>query len=283
MTPDRMVIFTGLTEGQAETYGLVLSSAGIRHQSEKTHEGWTILVDDSDYDAALEAVREYVEENAELKDSDEYRYGRSTAGAWAGFLLLLSYLLIGSEAGSVQKYGASAARILDGELYRTATALMVHLNDLHLAGNVVGIVVFGTAVCSIAGSGAGSLMILATGAIGNLASALLYKTDHLSAGASTAVFGALGIVSAHQFCKKFRMPGRKMRSWIPIAGGLALLGLLGSGKGSDLAAHLLGYIAGLILGVCHSAFLREPLGRTVQVSAILVTLAIIISCLISAT
>lgn len=240
------------------------------------------MVDASDYDTAAKAVKDYLRENTGHEEPEEHKYVRSTAGAWAGFLLLLSYMLLGSEAASVQKYGASAARILDGELYRTATALMIHLNDLHLAGNLFGIGVFGTVVCSIAGSGVGSFMILAAGAIGNFANALLYRTDHISAGASTAVFGALGILSAHQFYTKIRMPGRRIRSWIPIAGGLALLGILGTGQGSDLSAHLLGYIVGLLLGMCHTIFLKQPLGKAIQISAVMLTLSIIISCLLIA-
>ena len=51
----------------------------------------------------------------------------------------------------------------------------------------------------IAGAGVGVLMILAAGVLGNYANAVLFEYNHLSVGASTSVFGAVGITAAYQF------------------------------------------------------------------------------------
>jgi membrane associated rhomboid family serine protease len=91
--------------------------------------------------------------------------------------------------------------------------------------------------------------------LGNLANAALFRYGHISIGASTAVFGAIGILAAYQLSKKIKIPGQRMKAWLPFAGGLALLGLLGSSKNSDIMAHLFGFIAGICLGLLYTLYL----------------------------
>jgi len=152
---------------------------------------------------------------------------------------------------------------------------MLHADTLHLAGNIIGIAIFGTAVCTITGWGAGWLMILTTGLVGNLLNAILYQTDHLSIGASTAIFGAIGILAAYQFFRKLRLPGQRIRAWLPLAGGIALLGSLGSGEFVDLTAHLFGFIVGIVIGSIYAILVKKPVSRSIQVCCLLVTLSVI--------
>jgi len=153
---------------------------------------------------------------------------------------------------------------------------MIHASAVHLAGNMLGIAIFGTAVCTITGWGVGWFMILATGVLGNLMNAVLYKTGHLSIGASTAVFGAVGILAAHQFFKKFRLPGQRMRAWLPLGAGLALLSILGSGEHADLTAHLFGFMAGLILGAFYGVLVKQPAARTYQICFLLIAISVLV-------
>jgi membrane associated rhomboid family serine protease len=141
---------------------------------------------------------------------------------------------------------------------------MLHADGVHLVGNMVGIALFGTAVCGIAGYGVGWLMILSTGILGNLLNAALMKAGHNSIGASTAIFGAIGILAGHQFYKRYRIPGKRVKAWLPLAGGLALLGLLGSGEHSDLTAHLFGFISGICLGILYALKFRRRQEKSVQ-------------------
>jgi membrane associated rhomboid family serine protease len=143
---------------------------------------------------------------------------------------------------------------------------------------MVGIALFGTAVCATMGWGVGWLMILATGVVGNLANAFFYGAGHLSVGASTAVFGAIGILAAHQFSKKFKLRSHRMRAWLPLAGGLALLGMLSSGERVDLTAHLFGFLAGMILGAFHAVFLRTWAPKVYQGCCLLVACSILVVC-----
>jgi len=107
-------------------------------------------------------------------------------------------------------------------------------------------------VASLCGWGLGWLMILAAGFTGNLLTALWYQHNHLAIGASTSVFGAVGICTMLSLWtggwSKTQHAQLAWRRWMPLAGGLALLGLLGTSPHADLIAHMLGFAAGLILG-----------------------------------
>lgn len=171
--------------------------------------------------------------------------------------------------------GASAAGILQGEWFRCATALLIHADAPHLVGNMVGLAIFGTAVCGITGTGVGILMISAAGIFGNLLNAVLHQSHHLSVGASTAVFGAVGILVAHQL--RHRITGRSELTWrafLPLGAGLALLGFLSSGPRTDIMAHLLGMAAGGLLGAAYGKRWSRPPSLPVQAAGGVITVAI---------
>ena len=274
-------LFQNLSEDEANKYGLVLSSSGISYHLRKRESRWYVWIDDIDYEKALNTIELYLEENQDFDKADEtphFEYQRTFTGLWASALLLACYVI--SKTGNdfqlvVNAYGSSAFYILHGELYRTVTSLMLHANILHLSGNILGIVIFGTAVCTTTGWGAGWLMILVTGIVGNLLNAILYKTGHLSIGASTAVFGAVGILAAYQFFKKLSLPGQRMRAWLPLAGGIALLGILGSGEFVDLTAHIFGFMAGIAIGSLYTILVKEPSALLFQVYCLLATLTVL--------
>ena len=275
-------IFEDLSADQVDTYRLVLLSSGISHRSKKRKHGWDILVNDKEHEKAINTIEQYLKENQDFHPIDEplcHKYHKTFTGLWVSAILLASHvaITIGNDGEAiVRTYGASAFHILRGELYRSVTALMIHANVKHLAGNMLGIAIFGTAVCTITGWGVGWFMILATGVSGNLMNAVLYKTGHLSIGASTAVFGAVGILAAHQFFKKFRLPGRRMKAWLPLGAGLALLSILGSGEHTDLTAHLFGFMAGLILGAFYGIFVKRPAARAYQIYFFLIALSVLV-------
>jgi rhomboid protease GluP len=277
-----VITFKHLPADLADTYGLVLSSSGISHRLRKGEHGWDILLNDTEYEKALNAIEQYLKENQDFHATDDslcYEYDKTFTGLWVSAILLACHvaIIIGNDSGVfIRAYGSSAFHILRGELYRSVTSLMIHANVLHLVGNVLGITIFGTAVCTITGWGVGWLMILVSGTAGNLLNAVLYKTGHLSVGASTGVFGAIGILAAQQFFKKFALPGQRMRAWLPLGGGLALLSILGSGKYADLTAHLFGFMAGIILGALYGIFVKRTSTRACQAYFLFMTLTIVV-------
>jgi rhomboid protease GluP len=277
-------LFKDLSGDQAEAYALVLSSSGISHRVTRGERGWDLWVDDANHEKALNAIQQYLDEEQDLEPTDErlsHKYPKPFTGLGVSLILLACHVAVTIGQGHqafVRAYGSSAFDIMHGQWYRAVTSLMIHANTLHLAGNMVGIALFGTAVSATMGWGVGWLMILATGIVGNLANALLFRAGHLSVGASTAVFGAIGILAAHQFSKKFKLRSHRMRAWLPLAGGLALLGMLSSGERVDLTAHLFGFLAGMILGAFHAVFLRTPAPKVYQGCCLLVACSILVVC-----
>ncbi len=275
-------LYEHLTQNQVNTYGLVLSSQGVPYFAAKSAQGWEIWVEESVRDQAYNLITQYIAENQGIKAPETHEapeYNKTKIGVWMSLLIIGCHLRSNMHAqfdSIVREYGASASAILDGEIYRTVTALMLHSDYMHLAGNVAGIFIFGTAVGSIAGPGVGSLMVLSTGILGNYANAVLFQYGHISVGASTAVFGAIGITAAYQFHAKIKAGKQRMKAWLPLASGLALLAFLGAGKRADLTAHLFGFIAGIGLGLIYALFRYHFQQKSVQIGSMAACVIILV-------
>lgn len=242
-------------------WSAALSAAHIGYRHVRSGSSWVLLVPREEIEAARGEIRAYEDADAAwpppARDSTEPSKTHDTwAAVWVTLLLVWFYAWMGpySAGNPVAAAGsASAANIAGGELWRTVTALTMHSGIVHLAGNALCLLVIGHAVCRMLGGGLGWLVIFAAGVAGNLATALLATPNHVAVGASTAGFGALGVISAYQSTRCLRRSGawRSVwsRTWIPLCAGLALLGFIGTGEGTDLAAHGFGFVFGAALGV----------------------------------
>jgi rhomboid protease GluP len=279
------ILYENLTKPQADLCSLVLSASGIVFRLSKDRQGFTVWVGEDWYGRAQQSMQSYFKENRNAVLFDEKKESRVpggavVSGAIASVSLLCFYAQIagtGNENQITDQYGASAQAILHGDLYRAVTALMLHADMTHLAGNMVGIFVFGTAVCAICGWGIGWLMILLSGVAGNLINAYMHEAGHISIGASTAIFGAIGILSGYQLVASRRFHQRRLAAWAPLACGLALLGLLGSAPHSDLAAHFFGFVAGIVMGVGYAWREHYPLNIYYQIISICLVVFFIVA------
>lgn len=274
------LLVSNITADRIDTVRLVLTAMDIASSASSSEHGFDLFVDEADHPAAVLAIEQYLAENPLTDEAaaPRFDYLRNTSGLWvAAGLMAIQIALVGEKPSvtMVQAWGASASAILDGEWYRTATALLLHANPSHLAANMAGLAVFGSAACSTVGIGFGWLLILLAGIGGNLANALLYRTGHLSIGASTAVFGAIGVLAGQQFVTKFRAPLQRWRAWLPLGGGLALLAMLGSSPFTDVAAHACGLLVGTLLGAAFALISHRRLRWPAQLSAALVALLIL--------
>ena len=148
------------------------------------------------------------------------------------------------RVGWFSRGSADAARIAGGEWWRCFTALTLHADLGHALGNAVCGWFLLDAVARRVGPAWAAWLALAAGVAGNaLTGEVAARTGHLSIGASTAVFGVLGSLTALQLLS------RRRRGWITVGAGVALLGMLGTGERSDLYAHLFGFCAGFALGL----------------------------------
>ena len=189
-------------------------------------------------------------------------------GASIAGILLLFFFITAIGHPTVQWFelgSADADRILLGELWRTVTALSLHANLAHVLSNAIGIAIFLGALSSILGLGLASALVLLAGAGGNLVNALIHGSAHVSIGASTSVFGAVGMLGGLGLARRGRRKVPKRRAWVPVAAALALLAMLGTGgERVDILAHLFGFLFGGILGVLFAFITPRPPGLRIQ-------------------
>ncbi len=147
-----------------------------------------------------------------------------------------------------------------GEWYRAMTALTLHADSGHLFGNVL----FGSAflimLCRYAGLGAGLLLVVLSGSIGNICNALYRPLTHSSIGFSSALFGTVGALSGFLAVKGLARDSRTARrqAVLLLAAGVGILAMLGTdGSKADYGAHLFGLLAGFPAG--GAAALLPPL------------------------
>ncbi len=142
-----------------------------------------------------------------------------------------------------------ADKLFAGQWFRGVTALTLHADALHLLGNCVfgGIALFALAL-RIGALNAVSLSFYA-GVLGNLSAAFPRAgTGYSSIGASTALFGTMGILCG------LAISMRDTHGWrgvlFPLAAGLAWLAFLGTeGVRVDIWSHITGLFSGLLLGL----------------------------------
>ena len=134
-------------------------------------------------------------------------------------------------------------------MWRTVTALFLHGSGTHLLSNLVFGTVFLLLLSRILGPGMTALAVVAAGAAGNALNALVRPAIHTSIGASTAMFAAVGLLAAlRQNWRAGRMSAG-LRDWVPLAGGVMLLALLGFSEGqTDILAHVFGFASGVCAG-----------------------------------
>ncbi len=267
-----VTVFDSLNQEQANAFSLVLNSSGIGNRVTRSNDGFRIDVPKPYADAARDVIDRYQAENpnaeADRSVSRSHPAHKNLSGIAVALLLLSIHLAVSASSAPddyTAVFGANASRILGGEIYRCTTALLLHADAAHIAGNMAGMVIFGGAVCVVTGSGVGWLMILASGIFGNLINALAYETGHMSVGASTAVFGAVGILCAFQAVNAARTGKGWKRMALVFGSGLALLAFLGTSARSDVGAHLFGFLCGALMGGGYRLWMGHPLGIKGQV------------------
>ena len=282
-------LFAGLSGKKTDLIILILTSQNIETRVERNNKLFDILVNHADMEKALSIVETYYKENKffrlkqQLQEIPISSFKSYTAFSIMGLLWLIHAFCLQYHIHEhmILKYGASALFILQGETYRAVTALLLHSDARHLAGNMAGMLIFGAPVVTLSGFGVGPFMLLVAGTLGNLINAHLYKTAHLSIGASTAIMGAAGLLVAFQITQKAK-PFR-LNNLMPIFAGVVLIAMFSQGENTDVWAHVFGFFSGLGSGI-----IFFPLNRMLQfpkknLIALFITIFIIASALLAAT
>jgi membrane associated rhomboid family serine protease len=261
-------VFRG-SQRAAQERAVVLSALAIPHHTLRVGTQTHLLTTNSHAPRALDELAQY-EAEPPLRSPRLPKGDRDAALQGAGiFALTIATFHALAQAHTLghdwRAAGAShAAAVLSGDWWRPITALTLHADLPHLLSNLL----FGglfTALLSAEIKPARALSLtLLSGALGNLLNALLADPSHASLGASTAVFGALGLLVATRLSTSTAGTSAA-RAWIPLLAGLALLGWLGGPSErpgphgpiqTDVAAHVLGLLSGLLLGILPTHRLR---------------------------
>lgn len=247
-----------LSRNQARLWAMVLEARGLPCNLEQQAGHWQLRVPDAKQADALAELRHYEAENRHWPPRQAVPVPLKKNSLFTISLLLLLGIfhnlthpiisdLTGLNLDWLHLGNADAGAIRAGQWWRTVTALTLHTGGLHLFGNLIIGGFFIDRLNRELGVGRGWLLILATGASGNLCNALLQPSTHRAVGLSTAIFGTVAILAVRS-ARHHRH--RLQRRWpLPLAAALALLGLLGSsGETTDLGSHLWGFVAGLAIG-----------------------------------
>lgn len=249
-----VIVARGISEREFSELSLVLTARGIDHRRLSVPGGWVLAVAAGDSRIADEEISSYRAERGAapappppLALHPGAGYGVAVyAAVLMAFAILTEQAMFGIDW---RRSGMLIARaVVEGEPWRVVTALTLHADTAHLGGNLAFGGFFGYFLGRYFGPGVAWLAILGSGAVGNLLNALVQPGEHRSIGASTAVFGALGLLTAHAWRRGPRHGSLRARL-APIVAGIALLAFTGTGgENTDVFAHLTGFVAGFAAG-----------------------------------
>jgi membrane associated rhomboid family serine protease len=238
-----------------EERAFVLHAVGIESTITWDGEAWVLWTQAADEGAARVQLQRYERENPPRRRVAlaEPVHARAWLGSacYAAVILLVAYLA-GHRAFAADWLGAGGLdtrAFRGGEIWRAVTAVTLHFDVAHLLGNLGFGMFFGWLAGQLLGPGVAWSGALAAAVAANLLNASVQPASHFSAGASTAVFALLGLLSAYAWRRRASAGDRWAYRWAPLIAGLFLLGFTGvGGESTDVLAHLTGFVTGALTG-----------------------------------
>jgi rhomboid protease GluP len=131
-------------------------------------------------------------------------------------------------------------RVLQGEIYRLFSAMFIHANVVHLASNVLFLIIFGIRLEELKSTSFLILGFIFCGFVGNVASLLwfLLAIPMNSVGSSGAIFGLLGIIY-------FLVQGKTKHERRQSLYILIIFFLITIGQDTNFVSHLFGLMGGI--------------------------------------
>jgi membrane associated rhomboid family serine protease len=251
------------SEKQAMDWSVALLSQGIESVPVHEPDGWHLLVAQQSHSRALAVLDLYRRENrrwlwrpSPLSSTLLFHGG---ALVWGGLILFID---VWSRAAgpAIRDAGLmNSQAVQHGQWWRLFTATTLHADLAHLAGNLVsGTLLLGFAMARW-NAGTVLLAVWFAGALGNLASLAFHSDPYLGLGASGMVMGALGLLATASWQDRTESyyPRRLLTRGLFAAALLFIL--LGVNPGSDVVAHLGGFVAGSLLGLGFASLPQRPL------------------------
>jgi rhomboid protease GluP len=133
-------------------------------------------------------------------------------------------------------------RILAGEIYRLITAMFLHANVVHLASNLLFLLIFASRLEEIERGITVFIVFIGSGLIGNVTTlALVFlEVNFVSLGASGAIFGLLGSLL-------YLLQGKNKHERRKMYYLLAIFLIITIGQDTNVISHVAGFFGGYFL------------------------------------
>lgn len=259
-----VIVYRSRVRGLCEERALVLTALGIGAEVVPEAGGCGLIVSVDDAPRASDELARYDTENRGWR-RPRHEPLPTRASGWPGVFVYVGALLAFAICQNNELFGfdwlgagrIDGARVRDGEWWRAITALTLHVDTAHLLGNIGFGAAFGYFAGQLLGSGLAWSSILLAGVLGNLLNVWVQSPSHRAVGASTAVFAALGLLSAYAWVHRRGSGDRWAYRWAPLVAGAILLTWFGTGDAeTDIVAHLTGFACGAGFGALYGAALH---------------------------
>ena len=175
---------------------------------------------------------------------------------------IVVFIISSTFMGWMIEKGAMVTEIVlkNGEYYRLFTAIFLHADVSHLMNNMLMLFIAGAVVENYTGHAFYFFLYMLSGLFGNMIS-MAYEIQNdlrwVSVGASGAIMGLVGFIVI--WIIKNRKNFVRSRNVIMRLFFLALLILYASffQSGANTAAHLGGFLTGIVLGVINIVLLKN--------------------------
>jgi membrane associated rhomboid family serine protease len=240
--------------------------------------------------ASVEALAEEQARREERRFAEAF-FARGTPMTWAllganvgVFALMMSYTggdyMASTPAyhDALANFGAKVNPLINaGEYWRLLTPIFIHIGIIHLLINMYSLYVVGQQVERLYGGARTLIFYLLTGVAGVVAS-YAYSPGAISAGASGAIFGLVGVLFSFGIRYRSELPGVFRRAFGAGVLPTILLNLwIGyTIPGIDNAAHIGGLVAGAVLALV-VPYQRPGERRAPVVWRVLGTLGVIVA------
>lgn len=272
--PELITVGRYRTTRQANDDTLLILSMGIAYWMIPVEQGYEVQVEADVAQEVIHQLERSRKENRFWPRNYEDFIGNSEGSQKASVLgyavffavLVVTFLAQMQWGEGLVEAGSLNVRVIteNHQWWRLLTALTLHADVPHLLGNLGLGSFFALFVLQRFGNRLGWSLILWAGVFGNLLNVWVHGEETFSAiGASTAVFGAVGITSGGALFQLIRTrSARHARDMmIPVFVALMMLAWWGSsGQNTDIIGHLMGLMCGILLGCAGvPLFARLPL------------------------
>lgn len=282
--PNLVEVFRSLRMPDCDQQTLILSAVGIHSWTVVRGGMFVVVVPEDSADLARHHLREVAQEAAAAPVLP-MKVPKPQPRAWHGSVLYAVVMIAVAYVAGRQSFGfdwlvlgsLNGAIPSSHEWWRVVTALTLHADVGHLLSNLLFGVVLGFLASRAVGGGIAWAGILLGAMMGNALDALWMPAEQNSIGASTAVFAALGLLSAYAWMLESNVHLRWAKRFGPLIAGVILLGFLGAGgERTDVVAHVTGFASGCLLGLLLGKIPEQRFeSRTLQLATGAVSLAIV--------